>query len=105
MIRKGDTVTILTGKDVGKTGLVNAVFPSQNRVVIAGVNIVKRHLKKSPKNPVGGIKQKESAINRSNVMIICPNCKKPTRIGIKRIDGYPYRVCKKCGQTIDKKSK
>ena len=91
-VRKGDTVVVLAGKDKGKEG----------KVTVEGVSVVKRHSKPSQKNPQGGIVEKESPISSSNVMIVCPACKKPTRIKKVAVgDGFA-RACKKCGEVIDK---
>lgn len=101
-VRKGDTVVVLTGKDKGKEGKVLAAFPKKSKVTVEGVNEVKRHTKPSQSNPQGGIITKEAPINASNVMLVCPSCKKPTRV--KKVasgDGFA-RACKKCGEVIDK---
>ena len=101
-VRKGDTVVVLAGKDKGKEGKVVVAFPKKGKVTVEGVSVVKRHSKPSQKNPQGGIVEKESPISSSNVMIVCPACKKPTRIKIVAVgDGFA-RACKKCGEVIDK---
>ena len=101
-VRKGDTVVVLAGKDKGKEGKVVAAFPKKGKVTVEGVSVVKRHSKPSQKNPQGGIVEKESPISSSNVMIVCPACKKPTRIEKVAVgDGFA-RACKKCGEVIDK---
>lgn len=102
-IKRGDTVTVLTGDDAGKTGTIDHVFPKLGRVIVNGVNVIKRHVKKSAKNPAGGIITSLAPVDASNVMLICPNCKKPTRLTIKHIDGSRLRICKNCSQTIDKR--
>lgn len=100
-VRKGDTVVVLAGKDKGKEGKVVAAFPKKGKVTVEGVSVVKRHSKPSQKNPQGGIVEKESPISSSNVMIVCPACKKPTRIKKVAVgDGFA-RACKKCGEVID----
>lgn len=96
-VKKGDKVMVITGKDAGKTGKVLQVFPKENRVVVEGVGIVKRHTRASQKIKQGGILEQESAIHASNVMYYCSSCKKPTRTGVKFEDGKKIRVCKKCG--------
>ncbi len=80
-IRKNDNVMVISGNDKGKTGKVLKVFPKNNRVIIEGINIRKRHTKASQKNPQGGIVEKESAINVSNVMLLDPKSNAPTRLG------------------------
>ncbi|MDN5293879.1 MAG: large subunit ribosomal protein [Eubacteriales bacterium] len=102
-VKKGDLVQVITGKYAGKRGKVLRVIPSESRVVVEGVNIVKRHTKPNPKLPQGGIIEKEAPIHSSNVMIVCSKCNNPTRIGKKFLEnGEKVRVCKKCGQVLDK---
>ncbi len=84
-IKKNDTVTVIAGNSKGKTGKVLKVFPSENRVIIEGVNLRKRHTKANQKNPQGGIIEKEAPINVSNVMLLDPKSNKATRIGAKII--------------------
>lgn len=101
-IRKGDTVKILKGKDRGKQGKVVKVLRPENRVVIEKVNVVKKHKKKTgqDKDP-GGIFEIEAPISVANVMLVCPECSKPTRIGIKIENKNRYRVCKNCKKLIN----
>ncbi len=80
-VRKNDTVIVVSGNSRGKTGKVLKLFPGKNRVIVEGVNIMKRHTKPSQRNPQGGIVQKEAPINVSNVMVIDPKSGKPTRVG------------------------
>ncbi len=80
-VRKNDTVIVISGNSRGKTGKVLKTFPDKSRVIVEGVNIVKRHTKPSQKNPQGGIVQKEASIHVSNVMVVDPKSGKPTRIG------------------------
>jgi large subunit ribosomal protein L24 len=100
-VRKGDKVVVITGKDAGKQGKIIEVDPKRNRVIVEGVNVVKRHSRPTRKLPQGGIQEKEAPISRSNVMLICGRCHKPTRVG-KRIldDGSKVRICKKCGEAL-----
>lgn len=104
-LKKGDNVKIMVGKDSGKTGIVEAVFPKIDKVVVAGLNQYKRHVKKSADSPAGGIKVISKPISRANVMIVCPHCKKPVRTGNKITDDDSYRICKNCGKTIEQKVK
>jgi large subunit ribosomal protein L24 len=98
---KNDTVKILTGKYKGKTGKVLKVFPNENRLVVEGVNIIKRHTKPSQKNQHGGIVEKESPIDASNTMVIDPKTSEPTRIGYKYLeDGSKVRISKKSGEIL-----
>ncbi len=101
-IKKGDTVLVLSGKDKDKKGRVIKVMPKEEKVIVEGVNIVKKHQKPSRKYPQGGIIEKEFPIYRAKVMLICPKCDKPTRISAKILeDGKKVRVCKKCKEVID----
>jgi large subunit ribosomal protein L24 len=98
---KNDTVKILTGKYSGKTGKVLKVFPDQKRLIVEGVNIIKKHTKPSQKNPKGGIIEKESTIHVSNVMVIDPKTNEPTRVGYKFLeDGTKVRISKKSGEML-----
>ena len=103
-IRKNDNVVVTTGKDRGKRGRVVRVVPEKNRVVVEGVNIVKRHTKANPqRNVKGGLVEREAPLHASNVQIVCPECGKPTRIGRKILgDGRKVRVCRKCEGVVDK---
>ncbi|TJX62297.1 50S ribosomal protein L24 [Soehngenia saccharolytica] len=102
-IKSGDTVLVISGKDKGKTGKVMRVLPRENKVIVEGVNIVTRHKKpQGPTNP-GGIVKYEAPINASKVMFYCSKDKKGVRIGHKfNADGTKVRVCKKCGEVLDK---
>jgi large subunit ribosomal protein L24 len=101
-IRKGDRVRVLTGKDAGKEGKVLRSIPEKERVVVENVHMIKKHTRPSQKNPQGGIIEMEGTIHVSNVMLICPGCSQPTRVGRRRDDGVRIRTCKKCGKDIDK---
>lgn len=101
-IKKGDTAVVLSGKNKGKSGRVLSVLPSKEKVVIQGLNIVKKHMKPSKKYTQGGIIEKEAPIHVSNVMLVCPKCSKPTRIAAAVLDdGKKPRTCKKCKEVID----
>lgn len=84
-IRKNDNVMVIAGNDTGKTGKVLKVFPKENRLIIEGINLRKRHTKPSQNNPQGGILEKEAPINVSNVMLLDPKSNEPTRIGAQII--------------------
>ncbi len=100
-IRKGDEVVIIAGKDRGKRGEVTRVLPEANRVVVDGANIVKRHLRRQPGSLQAGIIDMPAPLNRSNVMLVCPNCHKPTRESRTVLgDGSHVRVCKHCNEII-----
>ena len=101
-VKKGDLVVIISGKDKGKKGKILRAYPSDNRVVVEGVNIVTKHKKPRAANQQGGIVKQEAPIHASNVMLICKNCNKPTRIAKNILEnGDKVRACKKCNQTID----
>ncbi len=101
-IRRGDEVLVLTGRDRGETGKVRRAFPRENRVLVEGVNMVKRHMKPRGRTSQAGIITREAPIHVSNVMLICPKCQQPTRIGIRLLeDGSKARVCKKCQEVIE----
>lgn len=98
-VKKGDTVMVITGKDKGKKGKVLQVLPKESRVVVEGVNVVKRHTKPTQTNPQGGILEKEAPIHSSNVMMVCSKCG-PVRV-TKKIDGdSKVKTCHKCGNKI-----
>jgi large subunit ribosomal protein L24 len=100
-IKKGDNVVVTAGRDAGKKGSVLKVLPSENRVVVQGVNVVKRHTKPSMAGP-GGIQEKELSIHVSNVAVADPKTGKPTRVGYKFLkDGSKVRVAKASGEVID----
>lgn len=99
-LKKDDSVIVLSGKDKGKQGKILRAFPKSNKAIVEGINKVKRHTKPSLKAPQGGILPKELPLDVSKLMVICPNCNKPTRIAHKALDGKNARVCKKCGEVI-----
>ena len=99
-IKKGDTVQIVTGNETGKTGRVIKVFTNTNKVIVEGVNVVKKHTRPSQENPQGGIMEKEAAIHISNVMFIAGG--KPSRIGYKTLsDGRKVKYAKSTGEVIN----
>ena len=103
-IRKNDNVVVTTGKDRGKRGRVLRVVPDKNRVVVEGVNMIKRHTKANPQRQIkGGLVEREAPLHASNVQLVCPECGKPTRLGRKILgDGRKVRVCRKCDGVLDK---
>ena len=99
-VKKGDTVQVITGNDVGKTGRVIKVFLDTDRVVVEGVNIVKKHARPTQDNPQGGIMEKEAALHISNVMLVADG--KPTRIGYRTLDdGRKVKYAKRTGEIIN----
>jgi large subunit ribosomal protein L24 len=102
-VLKGDVVVILSGKDKGKKGKIIQSIPKKCKVVVEGVNKVKRHTKPTQQMPQGGIIVKEAPISSAKVMVVCPSCDKPTRIKKAALaDGARARVCKHCGEVLDK---
>ncbi|WP_408011547.1 50S ribosomal protein L24 [Pseudalkalibacillus sp. A8] len=101
-VKKGDKVQVISGKDKGKQGVVLQALPKNNRVVVEGINVVKKHAKPSQDNPQGGILNVEASIHASNVMLIDPKSDEPTRVGYKDVDGKKVRVAKKSGEALDK---
>lgn len=103
-IRKGDQVQVMTGreKDRGRRGRVKQVFPRQNRIIVEGVHFVKRHRKPRGQMDQGGIIEFEAPIQISNVMLVCPRCKEPTRVGYEFLpEGGKVRICRSCGEAVD----
>ena len=100
-VKKGDTVVVLSGKDKGKQGKIISAMPRAGKVIVEGVNKVKRHSKPSLKVPQGGIITKEMPLHACKVQLVCPACNKPTRVGHKDVNGKNSRVCKKCGEVIE----
>jgi large subunit ribosomal protein L24 len=101
-VKKGDTVMVVTGKDKSKVGKLIQVMPKKERVLVEGVNVVKRHTRSRGNEP-GGILEKEAPIHVSNVMVYCGKCKKPVRTRTNILeDGKKARVCVKCGEAFDK---
>lgn len=104
-IKKGDKVIITTGKDKGLVGDVTTVMPKENKVIVSGANLVKKHQKPS-RGSEGGIISKEMPINISNVAILDPKTQKPTKVGFKFLtDGSKVRVAKSSGEMLDKEGK
>jgi large subunit ribosomal protein L24 len=101
-VKKGDKVMVISGKDKGKSGVILEAFPKQSRVLVEGINIVKKHAKPSQVNPQGGILNQEAPIHVSNVMPIDPKSGKPTRVGYTVENGKKVRVAKKSGEVLDK---
>lgn len=100
-VKTGDTVVVLSGKDKGKQGTVLAVSPSERKVIVEKINMVSKHVKPKRMGEPGGIIKAEAAMYADKVQIVCPRCKKPTRIGHKFFeDGSKGRICRKCGEVI-----
>jgi large subunit ribosomal protein L24 len=105
-VKKGDIVVVMAGDDKGKTGEVMRVYPDKDKVLVQGVNMVYKHLRRSRENPQGGRIQKEMPINISNVLPVDPKTNQPTRVGFKvKEDGSKQRVAKKSGESLGVVSK
>ncbi|PWA12944.1 50S ribosomal protein L24 [Pueribacillus theae] len=112
-VKKGDKVQVISGKDKGKQGVILAAYPKKERVIVEGVNVVKKHSKPSQMNPQGGIVEMEAPIHVSNVMPLDPKSNEPTRVGYKKVAGYKkvngekvqvvknVRIAKKSGEFLD----
>jgi large subunit ribosomal protein L24 len=106
VIKQGDTVQVLTGDDAGNTGRVLQVLPEENKILVEGVNRVYRHLKPSRRNAQGGRLSKEMPVAISNVLLVCPTCRRGVRVGRRyAADGHKERFCKKCGNGLGALSK
>lgn len=102
-VKKEDLVKVIAGKERGKKGKVLVVFPGENKLLVEKLNMIKRHTKANPQTGKGGIIEKEAKIPCSNVMVICVKCDSAVRVGRKRLeDGKNVRICKKCGEILDK---
>jgi len=102
-VRKGDTVAVITGRERGKRGKVLRVSPEKGRVLVEHVNMVKKHQRPTQKLRQGGIIEREGAVALSNVLLVCSRCDKASRTGIKLLaDGRKVRMCKRCGESVDK---
>lgn len=101
-IRKNDTVLVMAGKDKGKKGKVRFAYPKRERVLVEGVNFIKRHARAIPQVRQAGIIEREAPIHVSNVMLLCSKCNHPTRIGFRFLeDGKKVRLCRVCHEVID----
>ena len=101
-VKKGDEVLVTSGKDKGRRGKVQKVFPQDNAVLVEGLNLVKKHAKPTKANPQGGVIDKALPLNVSKVMVVCPGCNKPTRILRERAaDGELVRSCRHCGRNLE----
>ncbi len=102
-VRRGDTVGVIAGRERGKRGKVLRVLHDKERVLVEKINMIKKHQRPTPKVRQGGIIEREGAIHLSNVLLICSRCDRPVRHGIKMLaDNRKVRVCKRCGEAIDR---
>ncbi len=101
-IRKNDTVLVITGKDKGKKGKVRSAYPKKERILVEGINFIKRHVRATGQVRQAGIIEREATIQVSNVMLLCNKCNHPTRVGFHTLeDGRRVRICRSCGEVID----
>ena len=100
-LKKDDTVLVLKGKERGKKGKILKFFREKNSAIIENINMVKKHMRRTRDNPKGGIILRESPVRIPNIMLVCPRCSKPTRVGFMILtDGSKKRACKKCKEII-----
>ena len=101
-IRKNDTVLVVAGKDKGKQGKVRFAYPKDGRLIVEGINFIKKHARATGRVRQAGIIEREAPIHVSNVMLMCGRCSRPTRMGSRFLeDGKKVRVCRSCGEVID----
>ncbi len=101
-VKRGDQVKVIAGNERGKEGEVLHVYPKTDRILVRGINLTKRHQRPSARQREGGIIEREGTIHLSNVMVICPECDRPARVGFKRDeDGFKTRICRKCGEMFE----
>jgi len=101
-IRKNDTVLVIAGKDKGKKGKVRFAYPKDERLLVEGVNFIKKHTRATGQVRQAGIIEREAPIHVSNVMLLCNKCNRPTRIGFRFLEvGKKVRICRSCGEVID----
>ena len=99
-IKKGDKIKVMVGKDKGRDGVVEKVYKNANKVIVTGINLYKRHVKKNEKMPQGGIVDIPRAMDISKLALICKKCGKATRVGMKIEKNKKYRICRKCESKI-----
>lgn len=99
-IKNGDTILVISGKDRGKKGKVIKVLPKENRIVVEGVNLRKKHTRPKREGEKGQIVEIAASLNVSNVKLVCQKCKKPTRVGYRVVEKNKFRICKKCNQEV-----
>lgn len=99
-LKKGDTIIVTVGKDKGKKGKIEKIVPSESKVVVAGINVFKRHMKRRDEKHPGGIIDLVKPIGLGKIALLCPSCNKPTRVGYMVTKNEKIRICKKCGKKI-----
>lgn len=99
-VKKGDKVKIIAGKDKGREGKVERIYEKQNKILVEGINLYKKHIKKSDKVPQGGVVEIPRPMDASKLMLVCPKCRKTTRVGYEVKKGKKLRICKKCNGNL-----
>src|SRR3989344_1010146 len=99
-LKKGDKIKIMTGRDSGRDGVIERVYTRSNKLFVPGLNVYKKHVKKSDRMPQGGVVDVSRLIDASKVFLVCPKCGKPTRVGYQLKSGKKFRVCKTCEKVI-----
>ncbi len=99
-LRKGDTIRVAAGKDKGREGKIEKVYTAQNKVTVPGINIYKKHVKKNEQMPQGGVVELPRPISIAKISLLCPKCKKPTRVGFLVEKNRKVRICRKCKKEI-----
>jgi large subunit ribosomal protein L24 len=101
-IKKDDTVLVITGKDKGKKGKVRFAYPEKSRIMVEGINMIKKHAKAKPQVKQAGIIEREGLISAASVMLLCGKCNKPARVGYRKLqDGRKARYCRACGEVVE----
>lgn len=100
-VKRGDTVKVAMGKDRGTVARVLKVFPREGKLLVEGVNVIKKAIKPSQENPRGGFDSREAPIHAAKVRLVCPNCRQTTRVARRAVDGRKVRYCKKCDAVIE----
>jgi len=101
-IRKNDTVLVIAGKDKGKKGKVRFAYPKDERLLVEGINFIKRHMRATKQVRQAGVIEREAPIHMADVMLLCSRCNHPTRVGFRFLeDGRKVRFCRSCGEVID----
>ncbi len=99
-LKKGDKIKVISGKDKGRDGVIDRVYSARNKILVPGVNMYKKHVKKNEKMPQGGIVDVPRLLDASKVMLVCPKCGKRTRVGYQIKNGKKARICKTCEKVI-----
>jgi large subunit ribosomal protein L24 len=103
-VKKGDTIEVIAGDDRGKRGTVHQILPNEDRVIVSGIHLIKRHQRPTGQARQVGIIEREAPLHLSNVAVVCNHCDRPARVGYKVLaDGSKVRICRRCGEIIEPK--